>query len=537
MKLINVIYSSVFLLFFLLISTSSLSAQNSDGFVDFKELDKNSLNEIHITVAESNWQYLLDSLRYNGDDQYEIEQVAINGNNYQNAAISYVQESSFKADQQQRSLLLNVDGNPLKLVKFGKDPSLVREMVATEIYSNFMVVPQVAYTKVYVNKKFYGLLLAREQVTKSFVQQHFGNRHSAEPLKTIPEFALDSSSDCLSSNYGALKQEIDPACLDKLYSGGKGSDLVKLTEELKSEGGNPGQLLDIESAIWMLALNDVTMNFNSYNGFKSTNYYLVEDQFGRYNFVPFDFELAFGAKKRVTSQSDYSMTQMAELPLAFHLEDAKYPLINKLLQEDDHFRAYISNCRAIVKEYYVSGKYLEIAASYQSLIDEVLDQDPMLKTQKDRILGNLTMTVGSRSKIPGIQEIVEARKEFLKKETILKILGPKLMDYSFIQRQRFSNVKIEDFVLSVETDQFTEAVKVHYRFSDKQPFVSTNLMDDGVHHDEKSNDKIFGVKISPPDGFEDLEFYFEVDNSKMKSYYPNNFDRKTLKANLKTLNE
>ena len=161
----------------------------------------------------------------------------------------------------------------------------------------------------------------------------------------------------------------------------------------------------------------------------------------------------------------------------------------------------------------------------------------MLKTQKDRIADNLTMTVGRRSKIPGIQEIVEAREEFLKKETILKILGPKLMDYSFIKRQRFSNVKIEDFVLSVETDQFTEAVKVHYRFSEKQPFVSTDLMDDGVHHDEKSNDKIFGVKISPPDGFEDLEFYFEVDNSKMKSYYPNNFDRKTLKANLKTLNE
>ena len=62
-------------------------------------------------------------------------------------------------------------------------------------------------------------------------------------------------------------------------------------------------------------------------------------------------------------------------------------------------------------------------------------------------------------------------------------------------------------------------------------------MDDGQHQDKKAGDKVFGVKISPPEGYEDLEFYFELDNSKMKSFEPNNFDRKTFKASLKTLNE
>ena len=228
------------------------------------------------------------------------------------------------------------------------------------------------------------------------------------------------------------------------------------------------------------------MNFNSYNGFKSTNYYLVEDQFGRMNFVPFDFEMAFGAKKRVSSKSDFTMDQMAKLPLAYHLENSKYPLVRNLLSNEAYFRAYISNCRAIMNAYYDDGVYLDLAKQYQAELIDAISEDPFLAEKSERIKANLTNTVGKRSQIPGIEEIVEARRAFLKKETILKILGPEVLEYSFTSRERFSNVKIEDFVLSVETDRYTEAVKVHYRFSDKQAFISTNLMDDGQHQDKKS---------------------------------------------------
>ena len=346
-----------------------------------------------------------------------------------------------------------------------------------------------------------------------------------------------TSVDCISGNYGSLLHELNKDCLESLYSGEDYLKVSKLTAALKDADMNLDQILDVNSALWMLALNDVTMNFDSYNGFKSTNYYLVEDQFGRLNFVPFNLELAFGGKKRVTEQSDYSLDMMAKLPLAFHKDNSKYPLIRRILADDTNYRTYISHCRAILDVFYSSGKYLSLANKYQTLVLEGIMEDPVLQDKKDRIESNLYKTVGKRSQIPGIEEIVEAREDFLKKETVLKILGPEVFEYGFVKRERFSNVKIEDFVLSVQADRYTESIKVHYRFSDKQAFVSTVLLDDGEHNDQVRNDKIFGVKISPPDGYEDLEFYFELDNSKMKSYFPGNFERKTYKANLKTLNE
>lgn len=538
MKLSKLYLSYIFLFTFLLGNSDPSLAQGQSGFVDFKELNTDEVNEIHLSINEDNWQYLLDSLRFNGDDLLDINSASINGVSYSNVSIGYTQEKEFKADQVQRSIWLNIgDDKMLQLAKFEKDPSLVRELIATEIYNNFMIVPQVAYSKVFVNKKLYGFLLVREQVQDSFVNQYFGKTHSSTLLKTKPTFTIEKSSDCIKGNYGALLHEVNAECLDKMFYGTDKTLLNKLSLALKDENSNIEQVLDINSALWMLALNDVTMNFDSYNGYKSTNYYLIEDQFGRLNFVPFGFEMAFGAKKRVTAQSDFTMEQMANLPLAYHLENSKYPLIRRLLKNDEYFRAYISNCRAIMETYYNDAVYMDIAKKYQALALPASSEDPLLKEKSKKIEANLNYTVGKRSQIPGIEELVEARRDFLKKETILKILGPEIMNYSFTKRERFSNVKIEDFVLSVETDRYTEAVKIHYRFSDKHAFVSTNLSDDGKHKDQKAGDKIFGVKISPPEGYENLEFYFELDNSKMKSFLPNNFDRQTYKASLKALNE
>ena len=538
MKRSHRLLSFCFFLSILIFFSFNSSAQQADSFVAFKEINTESINEIHLSTKAENWKYILDSLRFNGDEFLAIESASINGNSYSNASIGYVQQAEFKADQIQRSLWLDIDGSKvLKLARITKDPSLIREKLATKIYSHFMVVPQVAYSKVYVNKEFYGFLLIREQADAAFVKHYFGNQHASSTLKTKSVYSVEPHADCIKESYGSLLYESNKECLDFLFHGADKSNIHKLSQALKNDISNIEQILDVNSALWMLALNDVTMNFNSYNGFKSTNYYLVEDQFGRMNFVPFDFEMAFGAKKRVSSKSDFTLEQMAKLPLAYHLDNTKYPLIRKLLSNDLYFRTYISNCRAIMNAFYDDEVYLNLAKQYQADLVDAISEDPFLKAKSEKVKANLQYTVGKRSQIPGIEEIVEARRAFLKKETILKILGPEVMEFSFVSRERFSNVKIEDFVLSVETDRYTEAVKVHYRFSKKQAFISTNLMDDGQHQDQKAGDKVFGVRISPPDGYEDLEFYFELDNSKMKSFAPNNFDRKTFKASLKTLNE
>ena len=185
---------SLSICFFLLIHiffSFELSAQQAASLVGFKEINTESVNEIHLSTKDDNWKYMLDSLRFNGDEFLAIESATINGVSYANSSISYVQQAEFKADQIQRSLWLNIDGSKvLKLARITKDPSLIREKLATKIYNHFMVVPQVAYSKVYVNKEFYGFLIIQEQVDAAFVKHYFGNQHASFALKTKNQFTV-----------------------------------------------------------------------------------------------------------------------------------------------------------------------------------------------------------------------------------------------------------------------------------------------------------------------------------------------------------
>ena len=116
-------YFSVIL--FSLISFSSIVfAQEKISFIDFPAINLEEVNEVKITTETDNWQYLLDSLRYNGDEFLSIKSLRINDKDYSKASIAYVEESKFEADQIQRSLWLNVDGDKLVRVNtFEKDPT------------------------------------------------------------------------------------------------------------------------------------------------------------------------------------------------------------------------------------------------------------------------------------------------------------------------------------------------------------------------------------------------------------------------------
>ena len=534
----NITSSSYLSLFFLFFSIPLVWSQGNASFVDFKELDVNSLNEIRLSTEENNWAYILDSLNYNGTETWPLKTASINGVNYSKSSFSYVKEAVFKADQARNSFFLELsEDRTLILDEFQKDPSLVRDVLATAIYSHFMVVPQVAYTKLYINDRFYGLMLIKEQVNKQFVETHFGNSYSEDPIKTKEVFLVEADESCRKGNYGSLRSEATSECIENLFEGDELNEVLKLMLALENEEEHLEKIMDVNSALWMLALNDVTMNFDSYSGYKSTNFYLVKDQFGRFNFVPFSLGMAFGGQKRVNGKSDLSMQEMAELPLAHQMGNYRYPLINRLLENEQYFKIYISNCRAIVNAYYKDQSFLTLAKSFQDLIMDTVEKDKTIAFSKERITQNLSTTVGEKSKVPGIEEIVKMRYDFLRKNTILRILGPEVESFSFQKRERFSSEKMEDFILSVVTDKYTDNVKIHYRFSDKQAFISTLLSDDGNHHDQEAFDKVFGVKISPPEGFEDLEFFLEADNAEMKSFFPDNFERQILKVNLKSLNK
>ena len=90
-------------------------------------------------------------------------------------------------------------------------------------------------------------------------------------------------------------------------SGEGWTDLQELTKVLNTDPGKIDRILDVDNALWMLALNNVMVNLSSYSGNHSINYYLYKDGNGRFQVVPWDLNLAFGSYKNTGSGSDLEL--------------------------------------------------------------------------------------------------------------------------------------------------------------------------------------------------------------------------------------
>ncbi|MDC0231567.1 CotH kinase family protein, partial [Aureispira] len=163
-------------LFMATLPTNFLSAQ------DLYETD--SIQEMHITFSQSNWDYLLDSLMNVGDDRLMAQSVVINGVSFDSAGVRFKGNSSYQPNNIKNPLNVKLsylkdqdyDGyQTFKLSSGFKDPSFAREVYAYEIARNYMVAPKANFINVYINGNLYGLFTNVEPVNKDFLENHFSS--------------------------------------------------------------------------------------------------------------------------------------------------------------------------------------------------------------------------------------------------------------------------------------------------------------------------------------------------------------------------
>ena len=512
---------------------------------DYQKLlaSTSSVLDINITVENENWRYLLDSLRYNGQEVLSLENFSINTVSSSKASMRYSAMSVFKADQKRNDIdILLEDGSVLELSSIKNDPSQVREVLASEIYTHFMPSAASYFARLTVNDRFYGLMVIRQSVDQDFIKKHFNKEGgSLYKLKRSSEIQESCSSDA----FGSLlpSASADSKCLEenfKLVSGSSKSfdQLEQFINVLNDKTKPITSVLDVDNALWMLALNNVLVNLSSYSGKHSQNYYLYCDKNGKFSFIPFDFNSAFGGNKRADNASDLSIEGLQKLPLDLHKNNPSKPLINRLLSNEKYYTIYASHCKAIFSEFIASGSAIQRSKELSKLIQADLAKDENNFSSPEKQAQNLVATVGKKSQVPGIEPFVTERKRYLRTEAGgLNISAPRVVEYNFEKRARFSNEKVESFKLKLEASEYTKNVRIYYRFIKDQNFVSSILYNDGQHGDQERNDQFFTITINPPTDMENLEFYFELESSQVKGYAPSNYVQKVYSISLDELNK
>ncbi len=535
------------LLLLTLLFTQNIIAQEneSDRFYD-----PYSVRTFQITFEQENWSQLLDSLRIYGNGLL-IGNIEIEGSMYKDVGIRWRGSKSFKVGGTHNALhiVLNyIDKNQnhqgykkLKLSTALRDPSSIREVLGFQIARKYMPAPEANYANVSINGNYYGLFVNVEAVDQNFLEKQFGSSDNSF-FKCTPEDTKNSvgMSGCKKNIYASLEYEKSASCYTanfEIKSDGGWDDLIELTKVLNTDVKNIESVLNVDRTLWMLAFNNVLVNLSSYSGFKSQNYYLYKDAKGQFNPIVWDLNLAFGSFKRVGAKSDLNLKELQRMDPLLHADNETKPLINKLLSIPLYKKMYLNHIRTIVYDNFENDWYEKEAKILQSTINEHLIRDENKQYSNADFRKSLTNTIGKRSKIPGIVELMGKRAKYLKKHSDVSIFPPMVEEMMVEGRKKFSNETVKDFKISAKVGKRAKRVLLYYRYNDDEVYREAFMADDGKNNDGEAGDKVFGITISPENDQDSIEYFILAENIAAAGFSPANYMYEPYTSSLEELNK
>lgn len=518
-----------------------LNAQN-----DFFNIDQ--VQQIHITFEEEDWRYMLDSLRYNGEEMLSAT-VQINDAKLDGVGVRYREGRAFTPAAKRNGLYLQLDMTKsgqnyqgYKAVDLSdgvRDPSMMREVLAHEIAQPYLASPRANFAKVFINEELYGLFSNIEVIGEQFLSRNFGNSTGALFAAT-PDYVVPAPEACRTKLYASLQLDNSTDCYRHNFTALQGADwegLYQLSKMLQENPGEMEKVLHVDKVLWMLAFNNVLANLSSYSGQYSQNYYLYKDEEGRYAPIITGFNFAFGSYKNTGTGSDLGTVEMLQLDPLLHLDDPGKPLIQVLLANEKYQKQYLAHMRTIMNNHFKDEAFTKRVEALQLEILPDLAEDENKYYTLAEIETSLTTTIGRKSKIPGLVSFMSKRVNYLENHPAFRILPPAIEEVEVRQRERFSNEQISDFRIRAKVDQYTNRVLLYYRFSAEDSFTMVRMADDGGHFDEGAGDSVYGAIIEPPVDKDQLEYYIQAENAKAISYEPMDYTVTRHKVTLAELNQ
>lgn len=509
------------LLFFVLIGSFHLAA--AQGIYDM-----NSVTEVKIYFQESNWDSILHTTKE--AKKRLIGDVIVNGKKYLKVGIRYKGNSSYhstrkdgyaklpfniKIDDEIKDQLLPGGYGTLKLSNVFRDPSFVREPLSYEIARKYMPASKANFAKVFVNDEYLGVYHNVESVDDQFLEDHF-QESDGYLVKCDPDWSIEQEAGCQDSDKSSLMYiGEDSICYQRFYEmkddyGWKG--LIGLTKTLNQEPNRLEEVLDIDRALWMLAFNNVLVNLDSYTGMLCHNYYLYQDTSGIFHPIVWDMNLSLGGFRRLTPEGQLTNEEMQTLSPFVHYKDqnAKRPLIVKLLANDLYRKIYMAHIHTILDENFTNGWYSKRASELQDFIVQQVEKDEQKFYETNAFRKNLdtTATAGGEQ-IIGIIELMKKRSEYLLSHPLFQKEAPVISEVKH-------EVNTDNTLITAKLQHETHAW-LYYRYGTNDNFVKIPMHDDGTTGDIKAGDHVWSASFTHQ---KNAQYYIVAEGERVASLSP-----------------
>ena len=487
--------------------------------------DTNTIQEIRLTFSQSNWDALLDAAQAT-DTYIAAESVSINGTVFTNVGVKYKGNSSYNPTFAKNPFRIELDTyqnqnyqgyTDLKLSNVIFDPSFVRETLGFHIVRQYMQAPLANYANVYVNDVLVGLYSNIESISKKFVNSRFGSNNNAFFSCSPPAGAGPGTTNFPNLAYLGLNSASYESAYEIKSTDGW-LDLINLTNTLSNNINNIENILDVDRALWMLALDNVMVNLDSYIGQFKQNYYLYKGDNGRFSPVMWDLNMCFGTFGMTgTGAPLNSTTAKSQVPPTLHSAETSWPLIQKLLAVPSYKKKYLAHYKTILNENFTNNSYFSTAQAFQSLINASVLADTNKFYSNAQFASNMTTDVNvGNNTAPGLSALMSARTTYLSALSDFTATQPSISNITLATNNPALASTVA--ITATITNTNANAVYLGHRTNPYLPFTKVVLYDDGAHNDGAAGDNVYGNLI--PVNAITTQYYIYAENSTIGRFSP-----------------
>ena len=485
-----------------------------------------TLREIKFNFDQPNWKYLLDSLYVLGDEQRIIGTVTIDGYQYDSVGIRYKGYSSVNITQTKNPFNIKLDYiindqehqgfNKIKLSNVIHDPSFLREALSYQIARKYMPSSKANFANLYINDTLWGVYSNVEAVNKDFLSKHYQSRNNSF-FKCNPS-SLDLFGENSNLSLSPGNDSLDYEAFYSIKSDYGWGKLYQLIDTLNNYPSSINKILNVDRTLWMHAFNYSLVNLDSYIGY-AQNYYLYEDNSGRFNPILWDLNMSFGSF-RLTDASSYfsgmNISQAKTLDPLSHLYDVSVfprPLMRNIFNDNRFRKMYMAHLKTIMEENFSNLSYLDSANKMHQIIDQSVNLDSNKFYSYLDFQNNIDSTVTNTINYPGIKDLMSNRMNYLR-------------NYSgYNHNIAIDSIKEYNNTLSIGDDLWITAniidadqVVLFYRFKSSGAFQETLMLDNGNNNDGAIGDFKYGAKI--PNIGNNTQYFIYAENDSAGQFSP-----------------
>ena len=480
------------------------------------------VRNIEIFFSQTIWDDSLDIYYANGlGERLVADSILIDGIADQNVGIKYKGNSSYNINNTKNPMNIkldydnngqSIDGyNVMKLSNGFRDPSFVREVLTYEMAREYMPSPKATYAKVTVNGTLIGMYTCVQSIDDDFTNENFYERKG--PFFKVENTGI-SVPGCM-GQLGILEHYPDTNCYQRAYEMESTNDWTALgnfLDTLNNHFTEVENVMDIDSTLWMMAFENLTVSLDGPINSIPHNFYLFKDNNGRFSTLLWDMNMAFGTFTNGLP-TPVITADLQELDIFHNSTDASNKLITQVFSSDRYKRMYVAHMRTILNEQFANNNYSTRASALQQIIDTDVNTDPNTFYTYTEFTSNINSSVGVNP-IIGITELMNARITHLQGLNEFTAAPPVITNIAINPTTVLPHSTI--FITAEITNSNYAYLGYRYTFADK--FEKLQMYDDGMHGDGTAGDGVYGASIAVD--ARDVQYYFYAENASAGIFSP-----------------